>query len=763
VNDVKKVQGFLFTISAMPLVVAFQIPAKAAQKPMTGEALFAKNCAACHGQKGVGGGGYPKPLTGTKALSDLSSYISKSMPPGGKTPPAEASEIAKYMFDAFYSPVAQERIRPPRIALQRLTVKQYRNALADLIGPEHPAISGEPGGVNGNYFKKRAWDNANRLIERKDSAINFDFGTKGPSEAAFDLWNFSIVWTGSIIAPETGVYEFSVQSNQNVQFHINGKDPLIDNRVRSSNETEFKESMFLLGGRNYPFFVEFTKQTAGVNDEEQKKKKPPASAFVRLLWKRPKMAQEVIPPQFLSPSWNQNTYVCETSIPADDRSIGFERGVDISKDWDDATTQAALNAADHVINKLDEFSGTKPKDPTRPAKLKEGAKLFLTKAFRQPLSPEQTQLYLEKPFATSKSPEEALKKVIVLGLKSPRFLYREIGDRKSQFHVASDIAFGLWDSIPDVQLLQAADRGDLLQEEKRRAQIQRLVNDPRTYAKLREFLMSWLKVEEIPDIAKSSKVYPQFDQAVVNDLRTSLDLGLKKAVWSPDGSFKKLLTSKTLFLNGRLSSIYGGRLDAGASFKPVVTTDRAGILTHPYLLSRLAYIESTSPIHRGVLIIRNMMGRILAPPPSAFTPVAASLYPTMTTRERVAMQTKPAACDGCHSKINPLGFTLEKYDAIGKVRLIDNNKPVDSSGSYINSKGEAFKFSDANDLAEYIANSEESQAAFVEKLFQYYTKQPIRAYGKDALPKLVAQFRKDNCNIRNLIVNVMMTATGSNK
>ena len=755
----KKAHLLLLTTSSLPLLVALQAPAKPSAPASTGAALFAKNCSSCHGKEGIGGPGYPKALTGTKAPADLGTYISKSMPPGGKTPPAQATEIAKYIYGAFYSPIAQERIRPPRVTLQRLTVKQFRNALADLIGPDHQALTGEPGGMNGNYYKSRPWDDKNRLIQRKDSTIDYDFGTKGPSDAAFDLWNFSAVWTGSIIAPETGEYEFIIQSNQNARLQLNGDKPLIDNRVRSLNEVEFKASAYLIAGRNYPFFLEFTKQTAGVNDEEKKKKTPPSSAFVKLLWKRPKMAAEIIPAQYFSQGWNQNTYVIDTPLPADDRSIGYDRGNAVSKDWDEATTRAALETAEYVVSNVDRLSGTKPSDANRVAKLKEGAKLFLTKAFRQPLTPEQEQLYLEKPFASAPSPEAALKKVIVLGLKSPRFLYREIGARKDSFQTASELSFGLWDSIPDVQLLQASGRGELKSVEGRRNHIERLVNDSRTYTKLREFLMSWLKVDEIPDIVKNAKAFPQFDQAIVNDLRTSLDHFLYDSVWTPDGSFTKLMTSKNQFLNGRLSKLYGGSLEPSAGFQQVTSTDRTGVLTHPYLLSKFSYNEGTSPIHRGVLIARNMMGRVLAPPPIAVAPVAASLQPSLTTRERVQQQTKPEGCYSCHQLINPLGFTLEKYDAIGKLRLIDNNKPVDTSGSYVNSQGEIAKFNDVNDLARYIANNPESHAAFVEKLFQYFTKQPIRAYGKDALPNLVAQFKKDNYNIRSLIVNVMMTAT----
>ncbi|MFN9911787.1 MAG: DUF1588 domain-containing protein, partial [Pirellulaceae bacterium] len=98
---------------------------------------------------------------------------------------------------------------------------------------------------------------------------------------------------------------------------------------------------------------------------------------------------------------------------------------------------------------------------------------------------------------------------------------------------------------------------------------------------------------------------------------------------------------------------------------------RFGVLTHPYLMSRLSYHDATSPIHRGVFLIRYVLGRNLTPPSEAFAPLSPDLHPDLTTRERVTLQTQDDNCQACHIKINGLGFTLENYDAVGRFQTED--------------------------------------------------------------------------------------------
>ena len=236
--------------------------------------------------------------------------------------------------------------------------------------------------------------------------------------------------------------------------------------------------------------------------------------------------------------------------------------------------------------------------------------------------------------------------------------------------MACRLSFGLWDSLPDQALLDAAAAGKLAAQDQVAAQAERMVADLRTRAKLREFLLQWLKVDRASDLAKDPKVFPQFNPAIASDLRTSLDLFLDDVVWSDSSDFRRLLLADEIYLNGRLAQFYGAKLPADAPFQKVKLDEkeRAGLLTHPYLMAAFAYTATSSPIHRGVFLSRGVLGRSLRPPPEAVAPLAPDLHAGLTTRERVSLQTSPKSCQMCHGMINPLGFTLEHFDAVGRFR-----------------------------------------------------------------------------------------------
>ncbi len=722
-------------------------PPPGAAKPKTGEALFAARCAPCHGAKGVGGPGYKKALVGDRSVDGLATYVKVSMPPGQGTPTAQARLIADYMHAAFYSPLAQERNRPARVTLSRLTARQFRNAVADLMGGSQPILpDGKPMGLRAQYFKGRElWDAKERVAERIDPQVGFNFGTAAPVGTGLDAKQFSAVWTGSVLAPDTGEYEFTVRSDQSVRLYLNGESkPLVDAWVRSGKDTEFRGTVTLLGGRAYPLRLEFTKATQGVNDDEKAKAKPAPPAFVELAWRRPRQAVQTIPSQDLFAKEAAPVYVVSTAFPPDDRSIGYERGVSVSKEWDDATTTAALEAAEVWSRRVRD-------NP----KLAEECSWFVQRAFRRGLDEATRKLYVDRQLE-GRTPEAGAKRVVLMTLLSPRFLYREIGPT-DPYTVAANLSFSLWDSLPDLTLQKAVWEGRLKTPADARREAERMAADPKAWTKLRDFLLLWLKVDDIPDLVKSARRYPEFDPAVAADLRTSMELFLEDAGWD----YRKLMTSPRVFMNGRLSKVYGGGLAADAPFQPVEDPARVGLLAQPYLLTKLAYNDGSDPIHRGVLIVRNMLGRVLNPPPSAFAPLAASVHPEFTTRERVALQTKPTMCNGCHGLINPVGFSLERFDAIGRLRKKDNGKPVDDAGYYVSRSGVRVTFRGEPDLARYLAEGDESHAAFVERLFQNMARQPALAYGPRTIPDLQRSFEKEGLNIRGLMVSIAVAASGA--
>jgi hypothetical protein len=340
------------------------------------------------------------------------------------------------------------------------------------------------------------------------------------------------------------------------------------------------------------------------------------------------------------------------------------------------------------------------------------------------------------------------------------------------FATAARLSFGLWDSIPDQPLWDAAAKNQLVTPDQVRKQAERMVNDRRTRSKVRDFLFAWLRVDHGPEIVKDKTLYSEFSPEIAADLRTSLELLVNDAVWgrSPNAGsdFRRLFTDDEVYLNGRLAPLYGVTLPADAPFRRVRLDDgrRAGVLSHPYMASVLSYAAATSPIHRGVFLARSVLGNVLKPPQEAVTPLAPDLHPDLSTRERVALQTSSVACQTCHTMINPLGFALEEFDAVGRYRTAERRgggtvaweKPIDASGSYLPREGPEATFRGARELAVTLTASRDAQEAFVQQLFHALVKQPTRAWGADTLETLRRQFAANNCDVRRLLVDIMTVA-----
>ncbi len=746
----------------LPLLILWATGLQAADQ--SGLQIYQRQCASCHGANGEGTiESYPHPLVGDRSLGELVQYISKTMPedkPGTCTG-EDAQKVAEFISESFYSATAQARNKPARIELSRLTVRQYRNAVADLIGSfRSPGKLDPQQGLRAEYFKSRRLDGKERVIERVDPVVQFDFADKSPDAEKIEPHEFAIRWEGAVFAPETGEYEFIVQTDQATRLWINDlKRPLIDVWVKSGNDTEHHESIFLLGGRTYPLKLDFSKAKQGVDDKKAKDK-PPAKASITLQWKRPHRIVEVIPARSLSTSRMPETFVVTTPFPPDDRSYGWERGTSISKEWHQATTDGAIEVAAYVVAHLSELAGVKSDAPDRDKRWREFCQRFASRAFRRPLADEQQQAFINHQFETAGEPEAAVKRVVLLALKSPRFLFREVSGSNDGYDVASRMSFAMWDSIPDQPLLDVAAKGQLVTREQVEQQAQRLLTDSRTRSKLRDFFLRWLKVDHVPDVAKDSERFPEFSAEIADDLRTSLELFLDDLLGSEAADFRQVLLADALPLNGRLAKFYGADLPDDAPFQAVKleSGERAGVLSHPYLMAGFAYTASSSPIHRGVFISRSVLGRSLRPPPEAVAPLAPALHADLTTRERVALQTKPESCQSCHAMINPLGFTLEHFDAVGRYRKDENGKPVDASGGYRTRNGEIVNFSGVRDLATFLANSEETHSAFVEQLFHGLIKQPIRAFGSQTRSVLRQKFVENNFNIRKLVIEIVATA-----
>ena len=730
--------------------------------PRPGEVVYRQDCMSCHGPVGQGvAGKADEPLVGEKSIASLAKYIAREMPENdpGTLSLADVTASAEYIHKAFYSGEARASNHPPRIELAHLTVRQYRESIADLLASlRNATATTETGGLAGTYRERPERDpkkpDQNRpevtYKQQVDPVIDFDFGDKAPEKGSFAA-QFSINWSGSVHVPDTGEYEFRVTSPNGVRLYVNApengseKNALIDIWVSSAMTRTASSPIFLLGGRSYPLKLEFFKY----KDK---------TASLRLEWRPPGGAWTVIPRTNLSPKSSSPVSVISVPLPPDDGSIGYERGASVSREWTEAIAKGALQVSGMIGPHLFTLAGTKADAPDRGEKLKAFTLRFAQMAYRRPLNDEQ-KADLTAIYAAGVAPEVAAKRAFIFTLSNPAFLYPGIGPQ-DDYAVASRLALTLWDSVPDATLLKAAAAGQLKDAAQVRLQAQRMMKDPRAKSKLRDFLHHWLHVEEGAEIAKDQKEYPGFDQGVVMDLRTSLDLFAESVVWSEQSDYRQLLLSDTILMNERLAKFYGQKVEAGAGFQPVKmdAEQRGGVLTHPFVLATFSYTKSSSPIHRGVFVTRNILGLMLKPPPMAIAFMDDKFDPSFTMREKVTELTSKPACMSCHVTINPLGFSFERFDAVGRVRATDNKKPVDPTSDYTTSDGNVIKLTGARDVAVHAAESLSGQTGFVRNLFQEMVKQPPAAYSPELLGQLTSQFRADKFHVRNLAVEVAVVA-----
>ncbi len=766
----------LFIAAILSLAGCF-IPAIQAKDLLSrGAAIYKKQCLDCHGPNGEAvEDKTDDPLYGNRDLTSLAKRIVRTMPEDEEDLCVgdDAKAVAAYIHDAFYSLAARARNTPARIETARLTVPQYRSSVADLVGGfrnNYASPLGKDRGLSVTYTgtppKKNKKDKKKQQhIKGRDAQIKFNFGEQLPEKLRgknLTKEKFSVKWEGTLIAEETGTYEFVIRTRNGARFYINqqhwwdskksGK-AAIDAQVASDNKVrEEKVRVFLLGGRAYPMALTYFKFKEKL-------------ASIELLWKPPHGSLKVIPERNLYPWGVPESLVVNTPFPADDRSVGYERGTQMSKAWLEAVTQGGILTANYVAKNIDELAKTKKDAPDRVKKIQSFGLAFIESAFRRPLTDRQRQQISEIFFKNSPSPEQTSKRLVIFALTSPRFLYPDLplADETDPYRIASRLALTLWDSLPDKQLTDAAKEGQLKTAQQVEQQAARMVAHPRTREKMHGFFHHWLELDRADNVAKDNKTFPDYDESLLSDLRSSLFLFLDDTVWNNDKSdYRQLLLADYLYLDERLAKLYGLKAPAPTAGFQRVSADpkrRAGIITHPYLLTTLAYHNSTSPIHRGVFLTRNILGMSLKSPPTANKFEPAKFDPTLTMREKVADMTRSKACMACHVTINPLGFSLEHYDGLGRWQVKDHNKTIDSSSKFKTASGETIQLNGARDVAKLAADHPLAHRSFIQQLFHHSVKQPALAYGPDTMTKLEKQFTDSGYDIRALLKNIATTAS----
>jgi len=323
---------------------------------------------------------------------------------------------------------------------------------------------------------------------------------------------------------------------------------------------------------------------------------------------------------------------------------------------------------------------------------------FASRAFRRPAAiDEMTHLLAlyKSARAQGESYEQACKFAMTAVLVTPQFLYRIETDPAnsaaphpiSDYELASRLSYFLWSSMPDDWLLEEARQNKLHQPAVLDREVKRMLADPRSHAFIHNFAGQWLELRNLAQASPDPKVFPKFDPRLREDFRKEGELFFANLV-KEDRNVLELLDSKYTFLNERLANFYGIDGVTGDEFRKVDFTpeqckQRGGVLTMAGVLTVTALPNRTAPMRRGKFILDQILGTPIPPPPPDVPPLAEAAHNTkaMSLRQRLEEHRANPACASCHVKLDPLGFALENFDAIGRWRDKDAGLPIDSTGS----------------------------------------------------------------------------------
>jgi mono/diheme cytochrome c family protein len=335
--------------------------------------------------------------------------------------------------------------------------------------------------------------------------------------------------------------------------------------------------------------------------------------------------------------------------------------------------------------------------------------------------------------------------------------------RLSDLEVASRMSFFLWNSIPDQRLLTLAEHGVLSRPEILEQQVRRMLNDPRaTAAFVDNFAAQWLNLRRVREVVVHPEVYPDFDDSLLEAFEQETKLFLASTL-RDDRSVLDLLRANYTFVNERLARHYGIPGVYGSRYRRVTLPSleqRGGLLGHGSMLATTSYPERTSPVLRGKWLLDNILGTPPPPPPPGVTttlpePKAGAVAPTI--RERLAQHRQNPTCASCHSTIDPLGFALENFDAIGGWRTIDESgKRVDARGTMAGGR----PLEGLSGLrAALLERPEQFPAAVTEKMFAYALGRRLEYYDQPAVRQILRSAAPHDYRWSSLIVGIVKSPT----
>jgi hypothetical protein len=358
----------------------------------------------------------------------------------------------------------------------------------------------------------------------------------------------------------------------------------------------------------------------------------------------------------------------------------------------------------------------------------------------------------------------ALKRLLV----SPEFLFRVERDPDdvtpgttypiSDLTLASRLSFFLWSSIPDEELLAVAERGALRNDTELTRQVRRMLADPRAAAFVGNFAGQWLYLRNLDAVVPVQSEFPDFDDTLRQGLKRETELFFGSIV-QEDRSALDLLRADYTFVNERVARLYGMPHVKGSHFRRVTLpadSPRRGLLGHGSILTVTSYPDRTSPVVRGKWILENLLGTPPPPPPPDVPELSATSDQggTLTMRERLAVHRSNPSCASCHALMDPLGFALENFNAVGQWRTLDETgAPVDVAGTL----PDGTAFAGVAEFRAALENSDLFVMTLAEKLLTYGLGRGVEHYDQPAVRAIVRAAAADDYRFSALIAAVVQS------
>lgn len=399
------------------------------------------------------------------------------------------------------------------------------------------------------------------------------------------------------------------------------------------------------------------------------------------------------------------------------------------------------------------------------------ARTFVTtfgeRVFRRPLTDPEVAKYTGLVTGQG-SFSDGMRVALQVFLSSPYFLYRfEIGAPRgdgtfalSPYEVASALSYSLWGTMPDTQLFEAAKSGKLGNATGVAEQARRLLADARAREIMGTFALQWLGVERVLTADKSTSLFPSYGLAQRQGFAEETKRFVTHVMFDGTGKYPELLTSGYTFANDATASVYGLPTGLGQTMTKVdqPAERRAGLLGHGSVLASYAHSDQSSPIRRGLFVRETLLCQEFGQPPANAGGVP-DIDPNATTRERFAQHTADTVCRSCHQYIDDVGFGFERFDAIGKYRDNENGKPIDASGNMNDVEGMGTKttspYATLPELAAILAESHSAKACFAAQVHRFTTGREESVSDLCALRNFEKSFESSGWDMRELVVTVL--------